>query len=50
VTSGWFDYVDLNSIGLGVRSLLVPGDVYKTDNDGGTGSIINAFDMAEINS
>jgi len=28
--------------------LLVPGDVYKSDNVG-TGSIINAFDMAEVN-
>jgi len=49
VTSGWFDYVDLSSISLGERSLLVPGDVFKSDNEGLTWSIINAFDMDEIN-
>jgi len=45
-TSGWFDYVDLWAIW--IRSLLVPWDVFKSDNVG-TGSIINAFDMERIN-
>jgi len=31
-SSGWFDAVNLSSMGLGLRSLLVPGDVYKEYN------------------